>query len=86
MTILLFKVSYNENYLANILSFFIVTRKFRITIDTDLDPSTNVHLGGGTSIIFKKCSRGIYSYDTTNMEHKIIFFSFTGICVLNMSS
>ena len=61
-----------------------MARKFRITVDTDLDLAINVHLDGGTSIMFNKCSRGLYYYDTTNMEHKIIFFLFTGIRVLKM--
>ena len=81
MTILTFKVFYNENYLAKILSFFVVARKFRIAVDTDLDPSINVHLDGGTSIMFNKYSRGLYYYDTTNMEHNIILFLLTGIRV-----
>ena len=54
MTVLTFKVFYDKNYLANILSFSVVARKFRITADTDLDPSTNVHVDRGTSIMFKK--------------------------------
>ena len=57
MKILPFKLFYNENYPANILSFFVVARKFRINNDTDLDPDINVHLGSGTSIMFKKFSR-----------------------------
>ena len=51
MTIILFKVFYNENYPANILSFFVVARKIRINVNTDLDPAINVHLRGGISIM-----------------------------------
>ena len=51
MTILPFKVFYKEYYLANILSFFVVARKFRINVNTDLDPAINVHLRGGISIM-----------------------------------
>ena len=59
-------------------------RKFRITVDAYLDPAINMHIDGGTSIMFKKCSRGLYYYDTTNMEHNIIFFLLTGISVPKM--
>ena len=59
-------------------------RKFRTIIDTDLDLAINAHLNGGTIIMIKKCISGLYYYDTTNMEHNIIFFLLTGICVLNM--
>ena len=84
MTILLSKVFYNENYLANILSFFVVVHKFTITVNADLDPDINVHLGGGNSIMCKKYSRGLYYYDTTNMEHNTIFFLLNGIHVLKV--
>ena len=40
--------------------------KFRITIDTELDPTINVHLHDGTRIIFKQCGAGPYYFDTTN--------------------
>ena len=66
------------------LSFFIVARKFRITDNTDLDPSINVHLYGGTIIMFKRFSIRLYYYEKTNMEHNIIFFLLTGIFVLKV--
>ena len=70
--------------MKNVLSFFVVAHKFNITIDTDSDLSINVHLYGGTIIMRKKCSRGLYYYDTTNMENIIIFFLLTGIYVLKI--
>ena len=72
MTMLPFRVFYNKNPLANILSFSAVACNFRISVDAYLYPAINVRLGGGTSIVFKKCSRDLYYYDTTNMEHKNI--------------
>ena len=69
MTILPFKVFHNTNYLANILLFAAVARIFRITIDTDINSTINVQLDAGTRIKFKQCSRGIYYYDTNNMEN-----------------
>ena len=56
----------------------------RITVDIDLDLAINVHLDGGTNIMFKKCSRGLYYYETNNTEHNIIFFLLSGIHVPKM--
>ena len=67
MTMLLLKVFYNEQVLANIISFSAVARKFRITIDIDLYPAINVHLNNDTIIIFKQCIGGCYYFDTINM-------------------
>ena len=72
MMVLLFEEFYNKNYLANILPFFTVPLKSRVTIDTYLYPAINVQLYNVTSIMFNKCSGGLYYYDTTNMEHNII--------------
>ena len=47
-------------------------RKFRITNDTGLDSAICIHLKDGTIIMFKKWSRGLYHYDTTNMKHNTI--------------
>ena len=57
---------FNEQSLANILSFAAVAAKFRIFIDTKLDPFINVHLHDGTRIIFKQCGAGLNYFDTTN--------------------
>ena len=72
MMILPFKVFYNEILLAKILSCDAVVRKFRITIDTYLDPSINMHPDDRTSIISNQCSIWIYYYYSTNMKHRII--------------
>ena len=61
-----FEVLFNEKYVANVLFFYAVASKFRITIDTELDPSTNSHLHDVTKIIFKQCGGGIYYFDTTS--------------------
>ena len=45
----------NEKYLATILSFASVASEFRVIIDTELNPSINVHLHNGTRKIFKQC-------------------------------
>ena len=61
-----FEVFFNDQSLANILSFDIVASKFRKTIDTGLDTSINVHLYNGTRIILKQRGTGLYYFDTTN--------------------
>ena len=48
-----FEVFFNEKSLTNILSFVAVISKFKITINTELDPSINIHLNYGIRIIFK---------------------------------
>ena len=48
-----FKVFYKKN-LTHMLSFTTVVRKFRINIDTELEPAINVHLNVVNIIIFKK--------------------------------
>ena len=60
------EVFFNEQSLANILSFATVASKFSITVNTQLYPSTNVHLHHAVRMIFKKCGWGLYSFDTTN--------------------
>ena len=57
---------FNEKPLTNILSFAAVASKFRITIDTELDPSINVHPHDGILIIFKQYGGGLYLFDTEN--------------------
>ena len=59
-----FKVFLNKQSLANLLYFAAVLSKFRITIDTELDPFINVHLHNGTRIIFNQCGAGLYYFDT----------------------
>ena len=56
-----------KTILANIISCAAVERKFAFTIDKYLYPVINLHLDDGTSIMFKKCSGGIYYYETTKM-------------------
>ena len=59
---------FKKKSLAKILSFSAVARKFRITINKDLDPAINLHPENNTIIIFNKFSGIIYYFDTTNME------------------
>ena len=47
-------------------------RKLRITLYTDLHPAINAHLDNGAIVILKKCSGGIYYFDTDHMEDNIM--------------
>ena len=57
---------FNEQSLTNIISFATVTSKFRITIDTELEPSINIYLHDGIRIIFKQYRGGLYYFDIAN--------------------
>ena len=67
MTMIPFEMFNNINSLAKILSFFAMVHKFRITIVTKVDPSINVHLDYGSSIMFNKWRVGFYYYYMTNI-------------------
>ena len=60
------KFKKNAQSLTNTLSFAVVASKFRITIDTELDPSINTNPHDGTKIILKQCREGLYYFNTTN--------------------
>ena len=66
LKLLPFEVFFNEQSLANIISFATVASKVSITIDTELEPFINVHLHDVKRIIFKQCGAGLYYFDTTN--------------------
>ena len=63
-----FWIFFIEQSLAETLSFAAVASKFRITIDTELDPFINVHLHNSTRVIFKQCGAVLYYFDTTNED------------------
>ena len=65
------------------LSFSAVARKFRITMDTELDPAINLHLRNGMDIMFKRCSGGLYYYDTNSTEHNTINIQVTDYTFIN---
>ena len=72
MKMLAFESVYNKKSLANVISFYKVMHKSRITTNPYLDPYIKVHIDNSTSIMFKQWSRGLYYYDMTNMTHNII--------------
>ena len=74
---------YNEKPLANILSFAVVSCRFRIIVDTDLERLINVQLNGGTKIMFKPFRGGLYYYDMTKMKHNTINSKDNGYTFLN---
>ena len=54
------EVFYKKKTLANIPSFDAVGRRLRITIDTDIDSTIDLHVGNGTKIKFKQCRGRLY--------------------------
>ena len=51
--------------LEDIISFAAVLSKFRITINTEVDPYSNLHIHDGTRMIFKQWGGVLYYFDTT---------------------
>lgn len=65
-------VWYSPHSIANVLSFFQVQKRFRITIDTHSDDlAFNVHRPDGTIMRFFPLAPGIYAHDTLNPEHNL---------------
>ena len=62
----------NNNHFVKILSFPKVESRFCITFGTEMDSAINIYLDYGTIIKLNQCSKGIYYYDTTNMENNNI--------------
>ena len=63
-------VWFSPHSIANVLSFYQVQKRFRITIDTHSDdPAFNVHRPNGTIMRFFPLAPGIYAHDTLNPEH-----------------
>ena len=49
--------------LANILSLAHVRKTFRVTMDTDVEPTIHVHRKDGSIMTFKEFRNGLYYYD-----------------------
>ena len=63
-----FKVFFDDKYIANKIYYSTVEPKFNIIIDTELEPSINVHLHDGTRIVFNQCGGDLYYFDSTKEE------------------
>ena len=64
------EVWYSPHSIANVLSFYQVQKRFRITIDTQSDnPAFLVHRADGTAMAFHPLGPGVYAHDTLNPAH-----------------
>ena len=63
------QVWYNPSSLANILSLALVRKRYRVTMDTSIDPALNVHLPNGVIIRFCEFESGLYYFDSKHLTH-----------------
>ena len=60
------KIWYNPTSLANILSLALVRRLYRVSMDTDVDSTINVHLPAGRIMRFQEFKTGLYYFDAAS--------------------
>ena len=60
---------FNEEGVANIISMGALSDLYRVTQDTSISQTINVHLPNGTIILFKKCTRRLYYFDTEEKDN-----------------
>jgi hypothetical protein len=63
-----FNVWYNPDCIANVLSLAQVTDQFRVTMDTAIKNSLNVHISENHMIEFKRVIPGLYLFDTSDVD------------------
>ncbi len=80
-------VWYNPQSLANILSLAEVRKKFRVTMDTDVEPALCVHRADGTIMKFQEYATGLYYFDASqasdNASNDVIAYSFVATVASN---
>jgi Zinc knuckle len=70
-------VWYNEQSIANILSFSEVRKKCRVTMDTSLEPAMFIHRADGSTMKFTEHSDGLFYYDTCLPSANVSLKKFT---------
>ena len=82
--LLLLKVHFNKDSLANVLSFKQVSEipGVNITTDTSKEDAFTVHLKNGIEMKFK-CNEGLYYYDTNSNTHSKSKVNNYGVNLLN---
>ena len=68
----MFTVWHNPDSMLNILSMCDVKKKFRVTMDTDVDSIIHVHLPGGETLKFEEVESGLYLLHSNNVTNKNI--------------
>ena len=72
-TLLPFDVYFNGGSMVNILSLKDVSNKFRVTMDTTVEHSMNVHLSDHHVLKFKQCGDGLHFLDTSTLGSSVFF-------------
>ena len=65
-----FTVWYNPASMMNILAWRDVRRRFRITVDTDVDNGIHMHLKDGRNLDFMEVESGLYMFKAKNNVNK----------------
>ena len=72
-SLLPFEVYFNGRSMADILSLKDVSSKFRVTMDTTVEHSMNVHLSDHHVLKFKQCRDGLHFLDTSTLGNSVFF-------------
>ena len=78
-----FEVWYNPKSLLNILAFSDVRKKFRITCDTDISNSINVHISDNETWNFIEIRAGLYIRNTHNDNINHDFAHYSHLTLIN---
>ena len=84
-----FRVWYNPSSMVNILAWCDVRKKFRITTDTNIETTINVHINKNHIIKFREVESGLYIYNTENTlrnNNTPLGHSFLNLTTENMSN
>ena len=68
----MFTVWHNPHSMLNILALCDVKKKFRVTMDTNVDNVIHVHLPGGGTLKFEEVKSGLYLLRSINVTNKKI--------------
>ncbi len=85
LTVFSYEVYYNPNSLVDILSLSEVSERYRVTMDTDVEPAMIVHLNNNVSHKFTKCGSGLYYTDTSQLVQSNDAYAFLSTVKSNKS-
>ena len=64
-----FEVWFDPQSMLNILSLSQVSKRYRITMDTDSSSNIRVHLDNGTTLVFENVKAGLYLMNDEKTNH-----------------
>ena len=70
-SLLPFQVYFDEQSMENILSLKDVSSHFRVTMDTMVEHSMNMHVSDHHVLKFKQCGEGLHFLDTATLGSSI---------------